>query len=176
MTTLKTLYSRDQIADKVRSLGKFISEDYRGKNLLVIGVLKGATIFMADLVREITIPIEFDFIRLASYGNDMATCGDVKITFYPMAEIENRHILIVEDIVDTGLCVEAVMKYLTSREPASLKLCSLLDKPARRRVSVGIDYPGFTVPDKFIVGYGLDYAQHYRNLPEIYTLEENGDD
>ena len=176
MTTLKTLYSRGQIADKVRLLGKFISEDYRGKNLLVIGVLKGATIFMADLVREITIPIEFDFIRMASYGNDMATCGDVKMTIYPMAEIENRHVLIVEDIVDTGLCVEVVLKYLTGRKPASLKLCSLLDKPARRRVSVEIDYSGFTVPDKFIVGYGLDYAQHYRSLPEIYTLEGNGND
>ncbi|AKG53739.1 hypoxanthine-guanine phosphoribosyltransferase [Dehalogenimonas sp. WBC-2] len=169
---LKTLYPRNEITAKVRLLAKHISVDYQGKDLLAIGILNGATIFMADLVREMTIPIEFDFIRLESYGDDVTTCGDVKITTYPTVEITNRHILIVEDIVDTGLCVEAALKYLTSRKPASLKLCSLLDKPARRRVSVGIDYRGFIVPDKFIVGYGLDYAQHYRNLPDIYTLEE----
>jgi hypoxanthine phosphoribosyltransferase len=169
---LKLLYSREEIAAAVRRLAERISADYAGKDLLVIGALKGAVVFLVDLIREMAIPLEIDFISLASYGDGVTSCGEVKVTAYPTARIEGRHVLVVEDIVDTGLCVEALMKFLTGRRPASLKLCALLDKPTRRRVPVDIAYLGFTVPDKFVVGYGIDYAQGYRHLPQIFTLEE----
>ncbi|MEN8614366.1 hypoxanthine phosphoribosyltransferase [Dehalogenimonas sp. THU2] len=174
--SLKLLYPRDEIAGEVRRMAERISVDYAGKDLLVIGVLKGAAIFLSDLVRAITIPVEFDFIGLASYGDRVTSCGEVKITAYPTSAMEGRHLLVVEDIVDTGLCVDSLLKFLKERNPASLKLCALLDKPVRRQVPVNIDYSAFTIPDKFVVGYGLDYAQRYRNLPGIHTLEEAADD
>ncbi len=169
---LKLLYSREDVAIAVRRLATQISIDFAGKDLLVIGVLKGAVVFLSDLIREMSIPLEIDFIGFSSYGNEMTSCGEAKVTAYPTTSIENRHVLVVEDIVDTGLCIEALMKYLGERTPASLKLCALLEKPSRRLTTVAIDYLGFTVPDKFVVGYGLDYSQHYRHLPQIYTLEE----
>jgi hypoxanthine phosphoribosyltransferase len=173
---LKLLYSRDDIALAVGRLGAQISIDYDRKDLLVVGVLKGAVIFLADLIREISTPLEIDFIGLSSYGNEATSCGEVKVTVYPTTRIEGRHILVVEDIVDTGLCIETLMKYLKARQPASLRLCALLEKPSRRRVPIDIAYLGFAVPNKFVVGYGLDYSQHYRHLPQIYMLEEVADD
>jgi len=169
---LKLLYSHEKIAAAVRRVAERISADYTGKDLLVIGVLKGAVVFIADLIREIAVPLEIAFIGLSSYGDGVTSGGEVKVTAYPTARIEGRHVLVVEDIIDTGLCIETLMKFLIKRKPASLKLCALLDKPARRRVPVDIAYLGFTVPDKFVVGYGLDFSQHYRHLPQIYTLEE----
>ena len=173
---LKLLYSRDEIAATVRRLAGQISADYAGNDLLVIGVLKGAVVFMADLIREIDVPLEIDFIGLSSYGDGVTSCGKVKLTAYPTARIEGRHILVVEDIVDTGLCIEALLKFLAERRPASIKVCALMDKPARHQVPIDIAYSGFTVPDKFVVGYGLDFAQRYRHLPQIFTLEEAAGD
>jgi len=173
---LKLLYSRQQIDAAVSRLAGQISADYRGKDPLVIGVLKGAVIFLSDLIRELTIPVEIDFIGLSSYGDAVTSCGEVKVTAFPTSPIEGRHVLIVEDIVDTGLCLEALVKILTARNPASLKICALLDKPSRRTATIGIAYTGLAAPDKFAVGYGLDYSQHYRHLPQIYTLEEAPND
>jgi hypoxanthine phosphoribosyltransferase len=169
---LKLLYSREDISSIVMRLAAQISADYAGKDLIVIGVLKGAVIFLADLVRELTIPAEIDFIGLSSYGDGVISCGEAKVTSHPTAHLSRCHVLIVEDIVDTGLCIETVLKYFSEYEPASIKVCALMDKPARHRVPVEIAYSGFTIPDKFVVGYGLDYSQHYRHLPQIYTLEE----
>ncbi len=173
---LKLLYSRDDIALTVQRLATQISADYAGRDPLIIGVLKGAVVFLADLIREISTPLEIDFIRLSSYGDGVTSCGDAKMTSTPVSRIEGRHVLVVEDIVDTGLCIATLMKYLKARQPASLALCALLDKPSRRSLPVDIAYLGFTVPDKFVVGYGLDYSQHYRHLPQIYTLEEVSDE
>jgi hypoxanthine phosphoribosyltransferase len=173
---LKLLYPREDIAAAVRLLAGRISADYAGKDLLVIGVLKGAVIFLSDLVREITIPVELDFIGLSSYGDGVSSCGEVKVTAHPTTAIEGRHVLVVEDIVDTGLCLEALLKIIRARNPASIKVCALMDKPARHRVAVDVGYSGFTIPDRFVVGYGLDYAQRYRHLGQIYTLEEATDD
>ncbi|MEL7562015.1 hypoxanthine phosphoribosyltransferase [Dehalogenimonas sp. 4OHTPN] len=169
---LRLLYSREDIAAMVRALAARISADYAGKELLVIGVLKGAVVFLADLIRELTIPAEVDFIGLSSYGDGVTTCGEVEVTAFPAASIESRHILVVEDIIDTGLCLDALLKFLAARRPASVRVCALMDKPARRQVKVEVAYSGFTLPDKFVVGYGLDFAQRYRQLPQIYTLEE----
>jgi hypoxanthine phosphoribosyltransferase len=169
---LKLLYSRDDISVIVKRLSAQISSDYSGKDLIIIGVLKGAVFFLADLVRELTIPAEIDFIGLSSYGDGITSCGEAKVTSHPSAPVGGRHILIVEDIVDTGLCIEALLKYFSDQSPASFKVCALMDKPARHRVPVEIAYAGFTIPDKFVVGYGLDYAQRYRHLPQIYTMEE----
>lgn len=169
---LRLLYSREDIAAAVRALAERISADYAGKDLLVIGVLKGAVIFLADLIRELTIPAEIDFIGLSSYGDGVTSCGEVKVTAYPASPVEGRHVLVVEDIVDTGLCIDALLKFLAARGPASVRVCALMDKPARHQVGVDIAYSGFTIPDKFVVGYGLDFAQRYRHLPQIYTLEE----
>ncbi|PVV84865.1 hypoxanthine phosphoribosyltransferase [Dehalogenimonas alkenigignens] len=169
---LRLLYSREDIAAVVRALAARIAADYAGKDLLVIGVLKGAVIFLADLIRELTIPVEIDFIGLSSYGDGVTSCGEVEVTAFPAAPIEGRHVLVVEDIVDTGLCLDALLKFLAARSPASVRVCALMVKPARHRVGVEIAYAGFAIPDKFVVGYGLDFAQRYRHLPQIYTLEE----
>ncbi len=173
---LKLLYSREQISVSVKRLSAQISKDYLGKDLLIVGVLKGAVIFLADLVRGLTISAEIDFIGLSSYGEGVTSCGEAKVTAHPTAPITGRHILIVEDIVDTGLCVETLIKYFEERRPVSIAVCALMNKPERHQVPVGIAYSGFTIPDKFVVGYGLDYAQRYRHLPQIYTLEEVPDE
>jgi len=149
-----------------------ISRDFNGKDPIIIGVLKGSVIFLADLVREMSIPVEIDFIGTSSYGNETTSCGHVTITAQPTTPLAGRHILLVEDIVDTGFCVEAILKYFSELSPASIRVCSLMDKAVRHQVPVKLDYSGFNVPDKFVVGYGLDFSQHYRNLPDIYTLEE----
>jgi hypoxanthine phosphoribosyltransferase len=169
----RVLISRQEIEAMVKKLAAEISEHYRDKSPLLVGILKGSFIFMADLVRLIDFPLEVDFVRLSSYGHGKESSGEVKVVHELSTPVEGRDVLVVEDIVDTGRSVAFLMDYLKKKEPASLKLCVLTDKPSRRQVPVTIDYPGFTVPDKFLVGYGLDWDEKYRNLPDICTL---GDD
>jgi len=167
-----TLFTREQIESAVNRLAAEITRDYRDKNPVLIGILKGVFIFMADLVRSMNFPLEVDFIRLSSYGSGKQTSGRVKIVQELSCQVRDRHVLVVEDIIDTGITVSFLLDYLEEKNPASLKLCALLDKPSRRRKPVKIDYLGLTVPDKFLVGYGLDCDEQYRNLPDIYYLEE----
>jgi hypoxanthine phosphoribosyltransferase len=161
-----------EIASAVLRLASQISRDYRDKNPLLIGILKGSFIIMADLVRRLDFPLELDFIRLSSYGRGMQTSGSVRVVQGLRSSVQGRHVLVVEDIVDTGITVAFLLEYLKKKKPASLALCALLDKPSRRRVPVTIDYVAITVPDKFLVGYGLDCDEKFRNLPDICYLEE----
>lgn len=165
------LISAEAITRRVAELGAAITADYRaigaGENVVVIGVLKGSVIFMSDLVRHIALPLTLDFIGVASYGDATVSSGVVQITQDLTRPIEGKHVLVVEDIVDTGHTVHYLMENLATRKPASIKLCALLHKPERAERVVSIDYLGFTVPNKFVVGYGLDVAQRYRNLPFI---------
>lgn len=165
------LITADQIDRKVKELGKLISEDYRGKEILVVGVLKGAVVFMADLIRQITVPLSIDFMAVSSYGKASKSSGVVKIMKDLDQNIEGRHVILVEDIVDSGLTLKYMLENLQTRKPASLKICALLDKPDRRQTDVTADYNGFVIPDKFVVGYGLDYGERYRNLREIAVLK-----
>ena len=169
---LKILISRDEIAKAVDRLASEIKRDYQGKQLLLIGVLKGSFMFMADLIRQLDLPLELDFIGLSSYGAARESSGRVRVVQGVKTSIKGRDILVIEDIVDTGITISFLLDYLKKKRPASLKLCTLTDKPSRRRVPVSIDYLGFTVPNKFIVGYGLDCDQRFRNLPDIYVLED----
>jgi hypoxanthine phosphoribosyltransferase len=168
----KILISHDQIAEAVTRLALELSRDYQGKQPLLIGVLKGSFVFMADLIRRLDLPLELDFVRLSSYGTARESSGKVKVVQGVKTPAKGRHVLVIEDIVDTGITISFLLDYLRRKKPASLKLCVLTDKPSRRRVPVPIDYLGFTVPDKFIVGYGLDCDERLRNLPDIYTLED----
>ncbi|MCL6501144.1 MAG: hypoxanthine phosphoribosyltransferase [Pirellulales bacterium] len=165
------LLTEEQIAQKVDELGKRISEDYRGYEILVVGILKGAVVFMADLIRHITVPLAIDFMAVSSYGKASESSGVVKILKDLDQSIEGRHVLLVEDIVDSGLTLKYMLDNLSTRKPASLKICTLLDKPSRRKTDVVPDYNGFAIPDKFVVGYGLDYGEQYRNLREIAVLK-----
>ena len=167
-----TLFTREQIESAVNRLAAEITRDYRDKNPVLIGILKGVFIFMADLVRSMNFPLEVDFIRLSSYGSGKQTSGRVKIVQELSCQVRDRHVLVVEDIIDTGITIAFLLDYLEEKNPASLKLCALLDKPSRLRKPVKIDYLGLTVPDKFLVGYGLDCDEQYRNLPDIFYLEE----
>jgi hypoxanthine phosphoribosyltransferase len=169
---LKILISRDEIAKAVDRLASEIKRDYQGKQPLLIGVLKGSFMFMADLIRQLDLPLELDFIGLSSYGTARESSGRVRVVQGVKTPIKGRDILVIEDIVDTGITISFLLDYLKKKKPASLKLCALTDKPSRRRVPVPIDYLGFTVPDEFIVGYGLDLDQRFRNLPDIYALED----
>jgi hypoxanthine phosphoribosyltransferase len=169
---LKILISRDEIAEAINRLACEIKRDYQGKQPLLIGVLKGSFVFMADLIRQLDLPLELDFVRLSSYGAAKESSGKVRVIQGVKTPITGRDVLVVEDIVDTGITVSFLLDYLKKKKPASLKLCALTDKPSRRRVPVSIDYLGFTVPNKFIVGYGLDCNERFRNLPHIYTLED----
>ena len=166
------MLSRSEIDVAVRRLAGELNRDYRGRNPLLIGILKGSFVFMADLVRQLDFPLEIDFARVSSYGRGRQTSGEVRVLFGPRCTVQGRDVIVVEDIVDTGLSVSHFIAYLAKRHPASLKLCALVDKPARRRVPVQIDYLGFTVPDKFLVGCGLDWDEKYRNLPDICALED----
>jgi len=168
----KVIITREEIAEKVAELAAEIRKDYRGKNPLLIGILKGSFVFMSDLVRSMNIPVEIDFVRLASYGTGKDSSGKIKLIKDVETPVKNRHVLVVEDIVDRGLTVRFLLDYLSFRKPASLKLCALFDKPSRRKVEVPIDYVGFTVPDAFVVGYGLDFDEKYRYLPNLCILEE----
>lgn len=164
------LVSREVIAQKTKELGAQISKDYEGKELVLIGVLKGGFIFLADLMREITIPVDMDFISVSSYGNSTKTSGVVRIIKDVDINIANKHVLIVEDLVDTGLTLKHLKELFSTRGPLSVKICTALDKPSRRKVDITVEYEGIVIPDKFVIGYGLDYIGKYRNLPDVCTL------
>jgi len=167
------LYSQKQIAVKVRELAERIEKDYRHlQDILVVGVLKGASVFMSDLIREIELSLTIDFIAVSSYGVSTESSGVVRILKDLDEDIEGKHVLIVEDIVDTGLTLQYLTDILKRRKAASLKICTLLDKPSRRKCDLSIDYVGYEIPDRFVVGYGIDYAEKYRNLPYIAIIEE----
>ncbi len=165
------IISRDEIRTAVARLAGELNRDYRGKEPLVIGVLRGAFVFMADLVRLLDFPLEVDFIRLASYGAGKESSGEVRVLLDVGMPVAGRHLIVVEDIVDTGITAAWLVDHLKERAPLSVKLCALVDKPSRRRVPVTIDYLGLTVPDKFLVGYGLDYQELYRNLPYVGIVD-----
>ncbi len=166
------LVSRDELQAKVAELGALISADYAGKELLLVGVLKGAVFFMADLARHITVPVSLDFMAVSSYGSSTDSSGVVRILKDLDTTIEGRHVLVVEDIIDSGLTLSYLMKNLRSRRPASLEICALLTKPSRRRVDIGCRYVGFEIPNLFVVGYGLDLAERYRTLDYVASLRE----
>lgn len=168
----EVLISEEDIAKKTRELGKRITEDYRGKNLLLVGILKGAVIFMADLARTIEIPIKFDFMAVSSYGRSSRSTGEVRIIKDLDFSVENKDILIVEDIIDTGYTLSYLIDNLKKRGADSVRVCTLLDKPDRRKADIHVDYLGFEIPDEFVVGYGLDYDEIGRNLPYVATLKE----
>ncbi len=165
------MITEEQISDKVKELAERISSDYQGNSILMIGILKGAVIFLSDLVRNMTIPVYIDFMAVSSYGKASESSGVVQILKDLDQSIEGRHVLVVEDIVDTGLTLKYLLENLSTRKPSSLKICTLLDKPTRRKSDVVPDYNGFAIPDEFVVGYGLDYAEKYRNLREICVLK-----
>ncbi len=167
----KILFSRKEIAATVKRLAAEINRDYRGKNPLLIGILKGSFMFMADLVRLLDFPLAVDFIRLSSYGSGRESSGKIKVVPGLSTPVKGRDVLVIEDIVDTGLTVAFLLDYLRKKRPSSLKLCALADKPSRRQIPVTIDYLGFTVPDKFIVGYGIDWDEKFRYLPDICFVE-----
>ncbi|MBT9135188.1 MAG: Hypoxanthine phosphoribosyltransferase [Firmicutes bacterium] len=165
--SLRVLIPREEIAARVAAMGRQISADYAGKELLLVVVLRGAAVFAADLCRHLTTQTVLDFISVSSYGSATSTSGVVRFLKDLEESVEGRHVLIVEDIVDTGLTLNYLLENLRTRKPASLVSCTLLDKPSRRRVDIQPDYLGFTIDDLFVVGYGLDFDQYYRNLPDI---------
>src|SRR3989337_1152724 len=165
------LVTADQIQDKIAELAKQITEEYRDKDVLLVGVLKGAFVFMSDLARHIQLPIEFDFMAVSSYGSSTKSSGVVRILKDLDYEITGRHVLLVEDIIDSGLTISYLLRYLEARRPASLEICSLFLKKGEQAVPMDVKYPGFEIPPVFIVGYGLDYAERYRNLPYIGVLK-----
>ncbi len=164
------LYSREEIAKKVKEIARLLDNEYAGKNPLILCILKGSAIFTSDLVREMEIPVQVDFAQVSSYGNS-ATSGMLKIKKDLDEDIAGRHVVIVEDILDTGNTLSALVDLLKQRNPASLKICALFDKPSRRVKPIQADFSGFTVPNEFLVGYGLDYAERYRQLPYVGILK-----
>ena len=181
MTVLRVAAPADDIAEvlidelaiaaKVRELGTAIADDYRGKDLVLVSILKGALPFLADLMRQMPIPLALDFLEVSSYGEATESSGNVRILKDLAKPIEGREVVVIEDILDTGHTLSYVIEHLRAKQPRSVRLCTLLDKPARRIVPIQIDYRGFEIPDKFVVGYGLDYAERYRNLPFIGVLK-----
>ena len=169
----RVLFSEDQIRARIKELGKQISEDYKEKEIILVGILKGACFFLVDLAREIKTPLKFDFMSVSSYGAGTETSGVVKILKDLDFDLGGQHILLVEDIIDTGLTLKYLVDNLYSRRPASLKICTLLDKFEKRKVDIKPDYRGFIIPNHFVVGYGLDYNQYFRELPYIAVLEHN---
>jgi hypoxanthine phosphoribosyltransferase len=167
----KILIKHQDISKAVDRLAAEIRTDYTGKNPLLIGILKGSFIFLADLVRSIDMPLQIDFVRLSSYGSGTESSGKIKVVSRLSRSVKNRHVIVVEDIIDTGLTTKYFVEYLIKKKPASVKLCALTQKPSRRKTAVKIDYLGFTVPDKFIVGYGIDWDEKYRYLPDIRYIE-----
>ena len=163
----EVMISEEQLAAKVSELAKQIEKDFQGEELLVVGILKGASVFVADLIRKINLDVNIDFMSVSSYGNSTESSGTVKILKDLDVNIEGKNVLIVEDIIDSGLTLSNLVATLETRNPKSLKLCTLLDKPQRRKANIFVDYVGFVIEDKFIVGYGIDYAEKYRNLPYI---------
>src|SRR5437879_4424670 len=167
----EVLVSAEEIAAKVREIGARLATDYQGKDLVLVSILKGALPFLADLMRATQIPLALDFLEVSSYGAETESSGVVRILKDLAQPIEGRDVVVVEDILDTGHTLSYVLEHLRGQRPASLRLCVLLDKPARRVIPVEIDYRGFEIPDKFVVGYGLDYAERYRNLPFVGVLK-----
>ncbi len=167
----EVLISSQEIEDKVLEIGARITEDYRGEKPLLIGILRGAVVIMSDLMRRIDLQCELDFMDISSYGSGTSSSGVVRILKDLEEDITDRHVLIVEDIIDTGLTLSYLLRSLQARKPASLEICALLSKPSRRRAELDVRYLGFEVPDEFVVGYGLDYAGAYRNLPDICVLK-----
>jgi hypoxanthine phosphoribosyltransferase len=168
----ETLVSAEDVQRRVAELGRQLSEDYEGRDLFMVGVLKGAVIFLADLMRHITVPCEIDFMAVSSYGSRTDSSGVVRILKDLDAPIEDRHVLIVEDIIDSGLTLQYLMRNLNARRPASLEACALLTKPERLRVDLAPRYVGFEIPNRFAIGYGLDHAQRYRNLDYVAALDD----
>jgi hypoxanthine phosphoribosyltransferase len=167
------LIGEDELQARIRALGAEISEDYQGRELLLVGVLKGAVFFMADLMRSISVACEIDFMAISSYGAATDSSGVVRILKDLDINIEGRHVLVVEDIIDSGLTLSYLLRNLESREPASLEICALLTKPDRREVDVPVRYIGFEIPNRFVIGYGLDFAERYRNLPYVGVLRDD---
>lgn len=172
---IDVLLTEEQLRDRIQELGQQIRDDYEGKPLLVVGVLKGSAIFLADLIRSIDLPLDYDFVAISSYGADTRSSGVVRLLKDLDVSIEGRHVLIVEDIVDTGwtLRLSYLAENMKARKAASVKICTLLDKPSRRQVDVGVDYCGFVIDDLYVVGYGLDYDGRYRNLPYVGVVRRS---
>jgi len=168
---LVLLFSREQIAGRVRELAATISAEYAGRDLVLVGILRGAFVFLADLIRHLTIPAAVDFLGAASYGFGAETSGEVAITKALQLPIAGRDVLLVEDIEDTGMTLKAILDRLAREQPRSLRVCTLIDKRERRLVDVKVDYVGFEIPRGFVVGYGIDYAERFRHLPDIYRIE-----
>ena len=166
----EVLIEEERLQTRIRELGRELSSDYEGRELLLVGVLKGAVFFMADLMRSISVPCEIDFMAISSYGASTDSSGVVRILKDLDINIENRHVLVVEDIIDSGLTLSYLLRNLESREPATLEICALLTKPSRREIDVPVKYVGFEIPNKFVIGYGLDFAERYRNLPYVGVL------
>lgn len=172
MTELhNVLVSRADLEQRVRELGAEISRDYEGKELVLVGILKGAAVFMSDLMREITFPVGVDYMSVSSYGNSSTSSGVVTIKHDIDTDIRGKHVLLVEDLIDTGLTLQHLQQLFLMREAASVRICTILSKPSRRLVDVPIDYCGIEIPDEFVVGYGLDYAEQFRNLPEVWIVK-----
>ncbi len=167
------LIDEESLGVRIAELGREISADYEGREVLLLGVLKGAVFFMADLMRHLTVPCEIDFMAISSYGASTDSSGVVRILKDLDINIEGRHVLVVEDIIDSGLTLSYLMRNLESRNPATLEICALLTKPARREIDVPVRYTGFEIPNKFVIGYGLDFAERYRNLPYVGVLHED---
>ncbi len=175
MTTLKLAISESQIQECVGRLAQLIQADYQDQPLLVVGALNGSFVFLADLIRRMNLPIQVDFIRLSSYDESAKSSGTVRLHHGVRTAVAGKNVLVVEDIVDTGLTAQFIRGYFEDQGAATVRICSLLDKPVRRRTSVTVDYVGFEVPDQFLVGYGLDYNQQYRELQALYSLEAGTD-
>jgi len=171
MRELVPVLTKDDIDKKVAEVARKISDDYKGRELVLVGILKGAFVFMSDLMRSLAVPVKLDFVCAYSYGTGTTTSGNIKLTKEIGLDIKGKDVLIIEDIVDTGLTLAYIIDYLESFGPASVKVCALLDKRERRKVEIKIDYSCHVVEEGFLVGYGLDYAENYRNLPEIYHLK-----
>lgn len=169
--TIKVLVPEEQVNQRIEELGKKISEDYAGKHVHLICVLKGGVFFMCELAKRITVPVSMDFMSVSSYGDGTKSSGVVRIAKDLDETLEGKDVLVIEDIIDSGRTLSYLLEVLSKRNPASMKLCTLLDKPDRRTHEVHVDYVGFNIPDEFVVGYGLDYAQKYRNLPYIGVVE-----
>jgi hypoxanthine phosphoribosyltransferase len=167
---LKVLFGQKEIADRVAELGRQIDHDYAGQSIVLLGVLKGAAIFLADLARNITVDCTFDFVAVSSYGKAQKTSGAVKLIKDVDQPIEGKHVIIVEDILDTGLTLDFLQKLFQQHQPRSLRIATLLDKPSRRLVKIEADYVGFKIPNQFVLGYGMDYAERFRNLPDICLM------
>lgn len=172
MTKLKVLISREELKVKTEELARRISTDYKGKDLLLVGVLKGGFMFLSDLCRHLDIPVSIDFISVSSYGNSTVSSGVVRILKDIDYDITDKHVLIVEDLIDTGLTLTYLKDLFAAKQCASVKICTILDKPSRRKVNLDVDYQGIIIPDEFVIGYGLDYMEKYRNLPDVCVVEE----